>query len=122
MTALDMSLRDTNADASYVQLEPNDYDFQPCFLAALDGVSCLIPGHIARNGRSEQQKINKVRIMLIYLSFHIYLIFFGFTRIVSSFTKMPFPLYGSGFLHSLIFAANSATTCFSHPSSRILVG
>lgn len=35
-----------------------------------------------------------------------YLIFFAFSFIVSPLTKIPFPLYGSGFLHILIFAAN----------------
>ena len=35
-----------------------------------------------------------------------HLIFFAFNLIVSPFTKMPFPLYGSGTLHFLIFAAN----------------
>ena len=35
-----------------------------------------------------------------------HLIFFAFSLIVSPFTKMPFPLYTSGTLHFLIFAAN----------------
>ena len=35
-----------------------------------------------------------------------YLIFFAFSLMVSPLTKIPFPLYGSGFLHILIFAAN----------------
>jgi len=51
-----------------------------------------------------------------------YLIFFAFNLIVSSLTKMPFPLYGSGFRHARISAANCITTSFSTPSSRIRVG
>ena len=51
-----------------------------------------------------------------------HLIFFAFNLIVSSFTKIPFPLYGSGFLHIRIFAANCITTSFSIPSSSIRVG
>lgn len=51
-----------------------------------------------------------------------YFIFFAFNLIVSPLTKMPFPLYGSGFLHSRISAANWLTTCLSHPSNSILVG
>ena len=39
------------------------------------------------------------------IALYFYLIFFAFSLIVSSFTKIPFPLYGSGFLHSLISAA-----------------
>lgn len=35
-----------------------------------------------------------------------HLMFFAFSLIFSLFTKIPFPLYGSGFLHSLISAAN----------------
>lgn len=35
-----------------------------------------------------------------------HLIFFAFNLMVSSLTNIPFPLYGSGFLHILIFAAN----------------
>lgn len=52
----------------------------------------------------------------------VYLIFFAFNLIVSSFTKMPLPLYGSGFRHARISAANCLTTSLSTPSSRILVG
>lgn len=52
----------------------------------------------------------------------VYLIFFGFNLIVSSFTKMPFPLYGSGFLHRLMLAANEFTASLSIPSNNILVG
>lgn len=51
-----------------------------------------------------------------------YLIFFAFNLIVSSFTKIPFPLYGSGTLHARILAANCITTSLSTPSNRILVG
>lgn len=51
-----------------------------------------------------------------------YLIFFAFNRIVSSSTKIPLPLYGSGTLHFLIFAAKLLTTSFSDPSNSILVG
>ena len=35
-----------------------------------------------------------------------HLIFFAFSVMVSPLTKMPFPLYGSGFLHMRISAAN----------------
>jgi len=41
---------------------------------------------------------------------------------VSSSTKIPFPLYGSGFLHLLISAANWLTMCLSIPLSTISVG
>lgn len=51
-----------------------------------------------------------------------HLIFFAFSLIVSPFTNIPFPLYGSGFLHILIFAANCITTSFSTPSSNMRVG
>jgi len=36
----------------------------------------------------------------------IYLTFLTLSSIVSSPIKIPFPLYGSGILHALIFAAN----------------
>jgi hypothetical protein len=52
----------------------------------------------------------------------IYLIFFAFSLMVSSFTNMPFPLYGSGFRHARISAANCITTSLSIPSSNIRVG
>lgn len=51
-----------------------------------------------------------------------YLIFLAFNLIVSSFTKIPFPLYGSGTLHLRILAAKLITTSLSMPSSNILVG
>lgn len=51
-----------------------------------------------------------------------YLIFFCFNLIVSSLINTPFPLYGSGFLHSLILPANDITSSRLIPSSRILVG
>jgi hypothetical protein len=54
--------------------------------------------------------------------FNHYLIFFDFSLIVSPFTKMPFPLYGSGTLQARIFAANESTTSFSGPSSKMRVG
>lgn len=44
--------------------------------------------------------------MPIYTHFSPYLILFAFNLIVSPLTKIPFPLYGSGFLHFLISAAN----------------
>lgn len=52
----------------------------------------------------------------------IYLIFFAFSLMVSPFTNMPLPLYGSGTLHLLICAANSSITSFSTPSNNIRVG
>src|SRR4051794_4548309 len=51
-----------------------------------------------------------------------HLIFFALSLIVSSFTKMPFPLYGSGFRQARISAANCVMACLSGPSSNILVG
>jgi hypothetical protein len=45
-----------------------------------------------------------------------------FSLIVSPLTKIPLPLYGSGFLHFLMFAANCMTTSFSGPSSSKRVG
>ncbi len=40
------------------------------------------------------------------ITIHNHFIFFAFSLMVSSLTNIPFPLYGSGFLHILIFAAN----------------
>lgn len=48
--------------------------------------------------------------------------FLFFSLIVSPFTKMPLPLYGSGTRHFLILAANCMTTSFSGPSSSRRVG
>ena len=61
-------------------------------------------------------------VRLLHSKILIYLIFFAFNLIVSPLTKIPFPLYGSGFLHILILAANCITTSLSHPSSKIRVG
>ncbi len=45
-----------------------------------------------------------------------------FSLIVSPLTKIPLPLYGSGTLQLLIFAANCITTSFSGPSNNKRVG
>lgn len=58
----------------------------------------------------------------MYLQIQDYLALLFFSLIVSLFTKIPFPLYGSGFLHIRIFAANCITTSFSGPSSNSRVG
>ena len=52
----------------------------------------------------------------------LYDTFLFFSLIVSPFTKIPLPLYGSGTRHFLIFAANCMTTSFSGPSNSNLVG
>ena len=61
-------------------------------------------------------------VLYTYQHLSHYLIFLAFNLIVSPFTKIPFPLYGSGFLHSRISAANCITTSLFAPSSSILVG
>lgn len=52
----------------------------------------------------------------------LYLTFFCFNLIVSSFTKIPLPLYGSGTRHLRISAANWFSSSRLIPSSRIRVG
>lgn len=57
-----------------------------------------------------------------HLEHDFYDTFLFFSLIVSPFTKIPLPLYGSGTRHFLIFAANCMTTSFSGPSSSKRVG
>ena len=56
------------------------------------------------------------------VTFLVYFVLLFFSLIVSPFTKIPLPLYGSGFLHIRIFAANCITTSFSGPSNSNRVG
>lgn len=65
------------------------------------------------------QIYNRVPPLLVS---HVYDTFLFFSLIVSPFTKIPLPLYGSGTRHFLIFAANCMTTSFSGPSSSKRVG